>query len=111
MNKLHLAVLRWRNKTSLADAPVREAAMLGLLTASVNYHTVYLCSSATGLLAALFSESCMTQSTTSPVGAGKGSISVALCADRVSVILELLICALLKLPLTVWASTAPVMHG
>ena len=118
-NTLHRRLLRWRQTAQLGQSPVTEAALLSVLTAMLQYQAVYLRSSATGLLAALFSESCAhahqaasgPSVAQAPVGRAAPDVSGALCQDELSVILELLICAVIKVPLTLWASTAPVPGG
>jgi H+/Cl- antiporter ClcA len=115
-NRLHLMLLRRRGGGRLHDARVAEAALLSLFTASLQYQAVFLRASATGLLAALFSENCEhTPRASGPAGdraarsaAGPDDVSGALCEDELSVILELLVCAAIKVPLTLWASTAAV---
>ena len=119
-NTLHRRLLRWRQTTQLDQAPVTEAALLSVVTAMLQYQAVYLRSSATGLLAALFSESCARAHQAAPgrapvaqarAGTAAPDVSGALCQDELSVILELLICTIIKVPLTLWASTAPVPGG
>ena len=129
-NKLHRALLQFRRQVHLEEMAVAEVALLAFLTATLNYHAVYLRSSATGLLAALFSETCVrtaatagspSEAASAPAVAGIGrarsvpaaaaGISDALCQGEWPAIVELLVCGIIKVPLSLWASSAPVPGG